>query len=211
MLVAQAAGLTDLASQIASILQAEDGQPHDSARFPVPRLRPLGGFSVDPALVYALTRLESNFDPEAVSGVGAHGLMQLMPATAGYVTGHPDRFTSAPSRLANPSVNLELGQRYVDYLAGNSNVEGDLIKLLASYNAGPNRVAGWTPQSDPLLFMEAIPNEETRGFVHRALTYLWIYGRQLGLPSPSLDALAADVWPSYASEVALAGAKVVVH
>ena len=211
MLVAQAAGLTDLASQVASILQAADGEPHDAARFPVPPLRPLGGFSVDPALVYALTRLESNFDPAAVSGVGAHGLMQLMPVTAGYVSGHPDRYTAAPSRLANPRVNLELGQRYVDYLACNSNVEGDLIKLLASYNAGPNRVAGWTTDSDPLLFMEAIPNEETRGFVHRALTYLWIYGGQLGLPSPSLDALAADVWPSYAPEVALAGAKVVLH
>ncbi len=211
MLVAQAAGLADLASQIASILQAEDGQPHDAARFPVPLLHPRGGFAVDPALVYALTRLESNFDARAVSGAGAHGLMQLMPVTAGFMAGHPDRFTASPSRLQNPSINLDLGQRYVDYLAGNANVEGDLIKLLASYNAGPNRVADWTQGADPLLFMEAIPNEETRGFVHRALTYLWIYGAQLGLPSPSLDALAADIWPSYAPEVALAGARVTIH
>jgi soluble lytic murein transglycosylase-like protein len=211
MLVAQAAGLTDLAAQVASILQSEDGRPHDAARFPTPQLRPRGGFSVDPALVYALTRLESNFDPRAVSGAGAHGLMQLMPVTAGFMAGTPDRFTGAPSRLLNPSVNLDLGQRYVEYLAGNSNVEGDLIRLLASYNAGPNRVANWSVGEDPLLFMESIPNEETRGFVHRALTYLWIYGGQLGLPSPSLDALAADIWPSYASEVALAGAPVVLH
>ena len=211
MLVATAAGLTDLASQVASILQSEDGEPHDAARFPVPRLQPRGGFSMDPALVYALTRLESNFDPDAVSGEGAHGLMQLMPVTAGFMVGHPDRFTGAPGRLENASLNLELGQRYVDYLAGNANVEGDLIKLLASYNAGPNRVAGWTSDSDPLLFMEAIPAEETRGFVHRALTYLWIYGGQLGLPCPSLDALAAEIWPSYAPEVALAGARITVH
>ena len=211
MLVAQAAGLTDLASQTASILEEEDGQPHDAARFPVPHLSPRGGFSIDPALVYALTRLESNFDATAVSGAGAHGLMQLMPVTAGFIAGHPDRFTSSPSRLQNPSLNLELGQRYVEYLAGNANVEGDLIRLLASYNAGPNRVADWAIGSDPLLFMEAIPNAETRGFVHRALTYLWIYGGQLGLPSPSLDALGADIWPSYAPEVALAGAKITLH
>ena len=75
----------------------------------------------------------------------------------------------------------------------------------------PNRVADWTQGADPLLFMESIPNEETRGFVHRALTYLWIYGAQLGLPSPSLDALAADIWPSYAPEVALAGSRVTIH
>ena len=211
MLVAQAAGLADLASQTASILEIADGQPHDTARFPVPHLTPLGGFSVDPALVYALTRLESNFDASAVSGAGAHGLMQLMPVTAGFVSGHPDRFTGAPSRLHNPSVNLELGQRYVEYLAGNANVEGDLIRLLASYNAGPNRVGDWSIGEDPLLFMEAVPNTETRGFVHRALTYLWIYGGRLGLPSPSLDALAADIWPSYAPEVALAGAKITLH
>ena len=210
MLVAQVAGLTDLASQIASILQAEDGQPHDSARFPVPPLRPQGGFTVDPALVYALTRLESNFDTRAISGAGAHGLMQLMPVTAGFMAGHPDR-PSTPSRLRDPAVNLELGQRYVAYLAESATVEGDLIHLLASYNAGPNRVADWTVGPDPLLFMEAIPNEETRGFVHRALTYLWIYGGRLGLPSPSLDALAADVWPSYVPEAALAGASMTVH
>ncbi len=210
MLVAQAAGLTDLASQIASILQSEDGQPHDAARFPVPKLHPRGGFAIDPALVYALTRLESNFDTQAVSGAGAHGLMQLMPVTARLMAGHPDR-PASPSRLHEASVNLELGQRYVAYLAGNANVEGDLIRLLASYNAGPNRVAGWSLGEDPLLFMEAIPNGETRGFVHRALTYLWIYGGRLGLPSPSLDALAADIWPSFAPEVALAGAAVSLH
>ena len=48
----------------------------------VPRLRPAGGFSVDPALVYALTRLESNFDPAAISPAGARGLMQIMPDSA---------------------------------------------------------------------------------------------------------------------------------
>ena len=69
------------------MLQSEDGHRHDELRFPVPRLRPAGGFSIDPTLVYALTRLESNFDPAATSPAGARGLMQIMPATAQYITG----------------------------------------------------------------------------------------------------------------------------
>ncbi len=215
MLVAQAANLPDLAAQLAAILQQADGRPRDAARFPVPSLQPHGGFTLDPALVYALTRLESNFDAGAVSGAGAHGLMQLMPVTAGFISGDADRFTAHPRRLQDASVNLDLGQRYVQYLSSRGNVEGDLIRLLASYNAGPGRLGGWiddgTETGDPLMFMETIPNAETRGFVHRALTYLWIYGGRLGLPSPSLDALAADIWPSYAPELALAGAKMTVH
>ncbi len=71
--VAEAASMMDFAAQIAGIIEASDGRPHDDARFPIPRLRPAGGFRMDPALVYALTRLESNFDPDAVSAAGARG------------------------------------------------------------------------------------------------------------------------------------------
>ena len=150
-----------------------------------------------------------------MSDAGAHGLMQLEPVTADYVIGATNQFAASPSRLQNAAVNLDLGQRYVGYLAASPHVEGDLSRLLASYNAGPTRLADWAvPDAgtgDPLLFMEAIPVAETRDFVHRSLTYLWIYAARLGLPAPSLDALAADIWPSYAPEVALAGATVTVH
>ena len=87
------------------------------------------------------------------------------------------------------------------YLAGLSGIEGNLIRLLGSYNAGPtsfNRMAGSIPPTDdPLLFIESIPNDETRGFVPRALTYSWIYAARLHLPAPSLDQLAAGAWPSF--------------
>ena len=220
-LLARAAGLSNLSAQLATVLQVRDrivggihdrgGAPLDAARFPMPRLQPRRGFTVNPALVYALTRVESNFDSRAVSGAGAHGLMQVMPVTARYMQdqaapGHPTAPVSA-SRLRNPAVNLELGQDYVLYLAGQDGVRGDLIRLLASYNAGPNALSSWNMDAsagDPLLYIESLPNTETRNFVHRALAYLWIYAGRMGQPAPSLDTLAQGGWPRFAAEQKLA-------
>ena len=202
--VAEAAGLTDFAAELAGLLQSADGRPHDDARFPIPALRPAGGFRMDPAMVYALTRLESNFDPDAVSGAGARGLMQIMPVTAQYVAGSNASPAAFARRLHDPATNLSLGQSYVLYLAQHDLVGGDLIHLLGSYNAGPTsfaRMAAGIPTSDdPLLFIESIPNDETRGFVPRALAYTWIYAARLHLPAPSLDALAAGAWPVFPTQ-----------
>ncbi len=207
-LVADAAGLTTLSGQLAGILQSRDGLPRDEARFPVPHLSPRHGFTVNPALVYALTRLESNFDPKAVSGAGARGLMQLLPATAGFVLGQPGRFAGDAAALHDPGLNLQLGQLYLTALARRPGVDGDLVRLLAAYNAGPTAVAGWgAGDRDPLLFIESLPTDETRDYVRRALTYLWIYSERLHLPSPSLDALAAGRWPRFADEAGLRGAR----
>ncbi len=64
---------------------------------------------------------------------------------------------------------------------------GDLLRLLASYNAGPGNFARWVSQirdnDDPLLFIEAIPIDETRAHVPRVLTYTWIYAARLHLPA----------------------------
>jgi soluble lytic murein transglycosylase len=198
LLVAGAAGLTDLTAQLATLIQLVDGRPRDDLRFPVPKLMPRGGFRVDPALVYALTRLESNFDPTAVSPAGARGLMQIMPMTAQYIA----RSSDLPStRLHDPAFNLELGQRYVAYLADQDAIGGDLIRLLASYNSGPGNFAHWNTavrdNGDPLLFIEAIPVTETRGFVQHVLTYTWIYAERLNLPVPSLDQLSAGAFPRF--------------
>jgi soluble lytic murein transglycosylase-like protein len=78
-------------------------------------------------------------------------------------------------------------------------VNEDLVRLLASYNAGPNAVARWNieDQGDPLLYIESIPTDETRGFVPRALAYSWVYAARFRQPSPSLDALAAGAWPQF--------------
>jgi soluble lytic murein transglycosylase-like protein len=198
MMVTAAAGLRDCAAQMAAELQAEDGHRHDELRFPMPRLHPTGGFSVDPALVYALTRVESNFDAGATSPAGARGLMQIMPVTAQYITGN---LFYAPERLHEPSSNLEIGQRYITYLSRQDSIDNDLIRMLASYNSGPASFLRWGPDvhddGDPLLFIEAIPLAETRAFVTQALIYSWIYAAQLHLPAPSLDDLAAGEFPRF--------------
>lgn len=199
-LVAVRAGLANLAAQVTELIDAADGIPPDDRSFPVPDLRPAGGFRFDPALVYGMTRAELNFDASAVSAAGARGLMQIMPVTARAVTGDP-RLTEA--RLGDPGFNLELGQRVMLSLAGESEIGGSLLRLLASYNAGLGSFADWAGQirahGDPLLFIESIPIPETRNFVQRALTYTWIYAARLGLPAASLELLAAGKFPYFTS------------
>jgi soluble lytic murein transglycosylase-like protein len=197
MLVAKAAGLVDLAAQLADLVAAADGRPRETTRFPIPHLRPDGGFTVDPALIYAVARTESNFDATMTSSAGARGLMQIMPETARFVMG-----AARPAALLDdPEYNLFLGQRYVAYLAKHDAVNGNLLRLLASYNSGPNGFAKWNGNlrhnGDPLLFIEAIPVDETRAYVPRVLTYTWIYAARMHLPAPSLDELAAGAWPVY--------------
>jgi soluble lytic murein transglycosylase len=208
LLLASQAGMTDLAAQLAALSQTADGRPRDFARFPLPRLEPMLGFRVDPALLYALARQESNFDPRAVSPAGARGLLQIMPATASYVTGDSSLRGANIARLHDPGFSLEVGQRYVHYLARSENVNGDLIRLLASYNAGPGNLGRWLPairhRDDPFLFIESIPVGETRQFVQRVLAYSWIYAARLGLPSPSLDALATGRFPQFQDTQAVA-------
>ncbi len=199
LLVAQKAGLVQLAAQLADIVQARDGRPRDATRFAVPRLSPDGGFRIDPAMVYGITKTESNFNSGLVSSAGATGLMQIMPDTASFLTGKP---SDPPSgSLRDPGANLALGQRYIAYLAQHEVVGGNLLRLLASYNSGPGSFGRWGPsiqdQGDPLLFIEAIPIDETRAFVPRVLTYTWIYAARMHLPTPSLDELAAGVSPRY--------------
>ncbi|WP_255568478.1 lytic transglycosylase domain-containing protein [Neoroseomonas alba] len=199
--VASRAGMTNLGAQLAGLAQGADGRPRDLQRFPLPRLQPAEGFRVDPALLYGLARQESNFDPGAVSRAGARGLLQVMPATAAYVAGDPSFRAEGAARLHDPGLSLEIGQRYLLQLAGQESVQGDLIRLLAAYNAGPGNLARWLPtaghRDDPFLFIEAIPFEETRHYVQRVLAYSWIYASRLGLAAPSLEALVRGAFPRF--------------
>ena len=193
LLVARQAGLTTLVSELSRLFEPAP------VRLPPRRLRPTGGFRTDPALIYALARLESNFDPRAVSPAGARGLMQLMPSTVDFIVGK-----QIPHRWHDPAASLDLGQRYLLMLARYDLVGGDLIRLLASYNSGPGSVGRWIGSvrhnGDPLLFMESVPNDETRTYIPRALAYTWLYAAELHVPSPSLDDLAVGDWPRFNDE-----------
>ena len=124
--------------------------------------------------------------------------MQIMPATAKYITG--DLFY-APARLHEPATNLQIGQRYISFLSRQDGINNDLIRVLASYNSGPGNFLRWgadiRDRGDPLLFIEAIPVAETRVFVAHALAYSWIYAARMRLPAPSLDELAAGEFPRF--------------
>jgi soluble lytic murein transglycosylase len=198
LMVASAAGLTECAALMAGAQRSADGDAPDAVRIPVPHLRPTGGFSVDPTLIYAVARTESNFNPAAISPVGARGLMQIMPVTAQFITGD---MSFDPDRLHDPSANLDIGQRYISHLAGQEGIDNNLIRLLASYNSGGGNFRRWAgdirDNGDPLLFIEAIPVAETRGFVSRVLLYSWLYAARLHLPAASLDALAGNEFPRF--------------
>jgi soluble lytic murein transglycosylase-like protein len=205
MAVAARAGLVDVAIAIAG-QDPDTGSEIAGARLPLPALHPLGGFTVDPALVYALARTESGFEPNVVSPAGARGLMQLMPVTAHYIA----RTQGISGSLADPSANLAIGQGYIRFLAGQSGINNNLLAILASYNAGQGAAAAWfggdQPGADPLLALESIPNDETRHFVHQVLTDSWIYAEELGLRPQSLDDLAEGNVPQLRDETAIASA-----
>lgn len=202
LLVAQAAGLGDLAAQLAPLVQTVGEGA--TIRLPATRFRPTGGFRIDPALMYGLARLESNFDPDAVSPAGARGLLQIMPITLEQVM-RDNPASLRRVRLHDPATNLDLGQRYLLRLARYESIGNDLIRLLASYNAGPGSYGRWAGgirhMGDPLLFIESIPTDETRAYVPRALSLTWLYAAQLGLPAPTLDEIAAGAWPQFEERV----------
>jgi soluble lytic murein transglycosylase-like protein len=160
--------------------------------YPAPDLQPVGGFTLDKALVYALVRQESRFNPLAVSPVGATGLMQVMPAAAAAAAGD-DKLKFDHSPLFDPAFNLRVGQDYFSWLLERG-VGHDLVRAVAAYNGGPATVARAAqtvgPDADSLLLMECLPAAETRAYVQHVLTAYWTYRRMWGKPSPSLDALA---------------------
>jgi soluble lytic murein transglycosylase len=211
MLVAWQAGMSTLADQIAGL---DPSRPVRSAVAIPPRsIVAPHGLRVDPSLLYALVRVESNFDPHAISAEGAEGLLQLMPATAAFM--NTTRGARRKGVLSDPQYNIEMGQRYINYLAAQSSIDGDLLRILASYNAGPTEAAGWgnaqVAEHDPLLYIEMIPNKQTRRFVFCVLRYSWAYAHQLNLPMPSLDALAQGRFPRLTTAHTAIASSVAIH
>ena len=119
---------------------------------------------VDPALVAALIRQESSFNPRATSAPGARGLMQVMPRV-GEAIARSLRYPYWDAALLyEPDVNLEIG---ISHLRAALSGRGP-VRALAAYNAGDGRVARWAKKpgaDDPEIFLERIPFAETRDYV----------------------------------------------
>ncbi|MCK0068592.1 lytic transglycosylase domain-containing protein [Kordiimonas laminariae] len=173
-----------------------------STRYPLPDWQPAGGFSIDRALLFAMVRKESDFRSRAKSRAGAGGLMQVMPATARFISRKGSKLLRRNRhRLFEPEFNMALGQQYISHLLDMEYVDGNLFMALAAYNGGPGSLLEWRKevpyQQDPLLFIESIGFYETRDYIERVMANLWLYRMRLGQETPSLDAVASGAWPAF--------------
>lgn len=138
---------------------------------------------LDPFLVAAIIRQESEFRPDAVSRARAVGLMQLMPQTGRVLARELKIHPYSTQRLTDPGLNLRLGTRYFrDRL---NEFGGREEYALAGYNAGPDRVREWLAKSDYRdihEFVESIPFTETREYVQAIKRNLMVYRRLYGTP-----------------------------
>ena len=136
--------------------------------------------NLDPALVAGLIRQESTWNPDAVSPVGARGLMQLMPAVGASIASGRGYPVWNPVLLFDPDVSLQLGTLH---LASDLRGQTDPTRALAAYNAGASRVTRWSRRpgaSDPEQFAEWIPFVETRDYVRAVARNRAVYSGLYG-------------------------------
>jgi len=180
-------------------------------RYPTPlrkdvvaRAREIG---LDPAFVYGLIRQESRFIADARSGVGAAGLMQLMPATARW-TAKKIGLPYTPGAIVDRDTNLRLGNAYLKLVLDDAG--GSQAMAAAAYNAGPGRPRKWRdgPVLDAAVWVENIPFPETRDYVKKVLSNSTYYaaliggkgtvlrsrlGKTIGPPDPNAPPLDKDL------------------
>lgn len=134
-------------------------------------------------VIYGVLRQESLYDAEAVSKRDALGLMQLLLPTARNVARRAKLPEPTRDDLFKPEVNLSLGAAYLRDLINQQN--GSLILALGAYNAGPNAVARWLPETprDADVWMENIPYTETRSYIQKILWHIAVFGwKETGEP-----------------------------
>ena len=173
-----------------------------SAQYPLPNWEPMGGWSIDRALLLAITKQESGFKPTAKSTAGANGVMQLMPNTAKRVA-RKNSVKLSDIDMSNPEHNMFLGQQYIVDLLQHQLIQNNIIKMLVAYNAGMGNLIKFEKSfstTDPLLYIESFPAYETRNYIKRVMSNLWLYHARLNQPIDELKDLADGKWPVYNSE-----------
>jgi soluble lytic murein transglycosylase len=138
---------------------------------------------LDPFLIAALIRQESEFHAGAISRARALGLMQILPSTGRTLAREIKLRHFSTNMLLDPSVNVQMGTRYFRGLLDSQ--EGTPQYALAAYNAGPDRVAEWRAKDqyrDVNEFVESIPFTETREYVQAVMRNATVYRRLYGTP-----------------------------
>jgi soluble lytic murein transglycosylase len=154
-------------------------------RYPIPYrdlMRPAANDQrLDEAWVYGIIRQESRFMHYAKSGVGAAGLMQVMPATAKWVAGKVGWSNYHHGMLHDIDTNISLGTYYMRYTS--DLFDGQETMATAAYNAGPSRAKKWMGNLplEGAIYAETIPFSETRNYVKKVMANAHIYSQRLGL------------------------------
>lgn len=133
-------------------------------------------YNIDPYLVLAVIKAESNFNPEAKSNKKAHGLMQIMPDTGKWIAEKTAVEGFKEEMLLEPELNIKMGCWYIDNLSKEFNRDTDLV--LAAYNGGRGNVKKWLNNrkySYDGEKLDNIPFKETDEYVKRVKTNYRIY------------------------------------
>lgn len=150
---------------------------------------------LDEAWVYGLMRQESRFVTKAQSGVGAGGLMQLMPATAKWVAGKMGIKYEA-GMVNDAGTNVQLGTYYLRHVL--DSLSSQPVLATAAYNAGPNRARRWQEPDKPLeaaIYIESIGFSETRDYVKKVMTNAVYYAQVFGQGTQSLTTRLGTIPP----------------
>jgi soluble lytic murein transglycosylase len=159
-------------------------------RYPAPYRETVKSFAkengLDEAWVYGITRQESRFVTYAKSGVGASGLMQVMPATAAWIAKKTGFTDYRQSLIHQTDTNVKLGTYYLRYTL--DLMSGQAAMATAAYNAGPGNARHWTPKKpiEGAIYAETIPITETRQYVQKVMANTCFYSSRLGTKSMSL-------------------------
>ncbi|WP_411882867.1 transglycosylase SLT domain-containing protein [Polaromonas sp. YR568] len=173
-------------------------------RFPMPFRETVTkraqSISLDPAYVYGLIRQESRFIMDARSGVGASGLMQVMPATARWTAKKIGMEGFTQDQLNDRDTNIAIGTAYLKLALDDLN--GSMPMAAAAYNAGPGRPRTWRngPVLDAAIWAESIPFSETRDYVKKVLSNTTNYAAILTGQPQSLKARLGTVGPRDAAQ-----------
>ncbi len=178
-------------------LALQRGMPLMRAAYPTGGLpaTALASSPVERAMLHAIARQESAFDPKAVSHAGARGLMQLMPATARVTAQRAALPFNLAALTADPAYNARIGAAHLADLL--KEWRGSYILTFASYNAGSHNVQKWIamhgdprdPKVDPIDWIEQIPFTETRDYVQRVMENLQVYRARLHESHPLVIAV----------------------